>query len=77
MSDIRKEFRVHRLNAEGLAKCDELARAFSALLDTIDSMSPGPSREKSLSVTALETAAFNAKRAVASQPENWLTGGNG
>jgi hypothetical protein len=67
---VRKEFRVHRLNTEGLAKCDALAEAFSRLLDTIDELAPAPSREKALAVTALETAAFNAKRCIASDPVN-------
>jgi hypothetical protein len=72
MSNIRKEFRVHRLNEGGLKKCEELAVAFSSTLDLIDALAPLPSREKSVAITNLEQASAWAKRALAQNPENWL-----
>ncbi len=67
---MRKEFQVHLLNEQGIDKARQLAEAFSTLLDKIDELCPGNSREKSIAITDLEKASFNAKRAIAVLPEN-------
>lgn len=66
MSD---EFKVHRLNAAGMAKAQLLAEAFEEALTKINAIVPA-SRELSLVVTKLQEASFFAKRAVALHPFN-------
>jgi hypothetical protein len=75
---IRREFEVHLLNADGIAKAGSMAAAFTALLNHVEMLaSPRPdpglprgARELALVRTHLELASFYAKKAMASQPEN-------
>jgi hypothetical protein len=65
---MRKEFEVHRLNADGMAKAHRIAHAFEALLAEVeketglapDSRGDG-AREMALVRTDLERACFYAK----------------
>ncbi len=74
---IRDEFKVHKLNAAGLDRANELAAGFSELLNNVegictpkgDPRGPG-GRELALVRTHLEQASYYAKRAMALQPEN-------
>ena len=67
---IRNEFKVHMLNEKGKHKASELAEEFSQLLNNVESICGSAGRELALVRTHLEQAAFYAKRAMASQPEN-------
>lgn len=67
---MRREFQVHLLNEKGIQAATELGEMFSVLLNQIDQLIPGNSREKSLAITKLQEADFFAKRAVATLPEN-------
>ena len=69
MIDIRPEFKVHMLNESGKKKVTSLAAYFSILLDGVEAAGV-TGRELALVKTKLEEAAFFAKRAVASLPEN-------
>lgn len=61
-------FRVHFLNQAGLSAAQELATEFSRLGNWIEQRIP-PGRERSLTMTHLQDAAFHAKRALADLPE--------
>lgn len=61
---VRPEFKVHRLNAEGMAKAQRIAEIFSYALNELDDVL-GDCREKSIVKTKLEEAAFFAKRGMA------------
>ena len=63
-------FEVHMLNDIGKAKAGELASAFNKLLEDIERIVPGGSREKSIVITKLEEASFFAKKAMACLTEN-------
>lgn len=63
-------FTVHMLNDIGKAKANELASLFNKLLEDIEHIIPGGSREKSIVITKLEEASFFAKKAMASLTEN-------
>lgn len=65
------EFKVHRLNENGLAKADQIGSRFAELLGDLEALIP-PGRERSLVVTKLQEAAFFAKRGIAILPENQL-----
>lgn len=79
MSD---EFKTHRLNDQGLAKCDAVAGVFERALTELrqimlPTVAPGATantsfaaREQALVVTKLQEACFFAKRAVALDPAN-------
>lgn len=69
MSDIRPEFKVHMLNDAGKEKARKVAEGFSMLLSGLELLGVG-GRELALVKTNLETACFNAKRGIASVPEN-------
>ena len=62
-------FEVHRLNEDGLKKAAEIAEAFTELLGDLAMWCPA-SREWSIAKTKLEEAAFFAKKAMATAPEN-------
>lgn len=66
---IRPEFKVHRLNAAGMAKAQLIAEIFSGTLGAIEGIVP-QSRELSIVKTKLEEAAFFAKRGMAQHPFN-------
>jgi hypothetical protein len=70
---IRPEFRVHKLNAEGLDKAKALAELFSMLLESVERVSGVEGRDMALVRTHLELASFYGKRAMASKPENQAT----
>lgn len=70
---IRSEFTVHRLNADGMRKAEQLAEDFSALLDKLETLVPttaGNGREQALVRTHMQLACFYAKRAMALHPAN-------
>lgn len=79
-----KEFEVHILNAQGIAKAKALAARFDELLDDLTGAntvggftalaSRFPSREMSLVRTHLELASFYAKKAMANDKENQESG---
>lgn len=69
MPTIRSEFAVHRLNPPGFLKAEQLAAAFSKLLNEIDELVPD-GREKSLVITKLQEACFFAKRGIAVNTAN-------
>lgn len=80
-TDIRDEFRVHFLNAQGLAKATDLASLFSAFLGAIEivvgptnlSMRWGGTAEMAIVQQKLQEASFYAKRAMAKDPANQET----
>lgn len=63
------EFKVHRLNEQGLQRATEIARAFDACLAALDKVLP-QGRERALVVTKLQEANFWAKRGIAIDPAN-------
>ncbi len=69
---MRTEFNVHILNSDGLRKANQIADAFSRLLDELDHVLP-PGRERVLVVTKLQEACYFAKRAIALDPANQKT----
>lgn len=52
---MANEFKVHRLNEEGLAKADFLAQQFTNLLSQIELLIP-TGRERAIVVTKLQEA---------------------
>lgn len=60
---MKKTYAYHKPSNDGLDKIRELREAFSALHDKIDALAPA-SREKSVALTNLETAAMWAIKAV-------------
>lgn len=58
-----KTFAYHKPGADGLDKIRALREAFSVVKTAIDEIAP-PSREKSVALTELETAAMWAVKAV-------------
>ena len=67
---VRKEFQVHRLNEQGLAKADSLASVFSEALDKIEGLAGSDGREMVIVRTKMEEASYYSKRAMAQRPEN-------
>ena len=67
---IRPEFEHHNLNSLGQTRTDAVREAFSDLLNSIDILSPGSSRAKSVMITKLQEACSWANRAVAESTEN-------
>jgi hypothetical protein len=63
-------FDVHMLNEEGKSKAVEIAKVFSVLLYSLETMMPSNSRNMSIVKTKLQEAAFFAKREMAEQKEN-------
>lgn len=64
------EFEVHKMNAKGIEKASHVANAFANLLDELESIIGGPSREMSIVRTKLEEACFFAKKAMANNLAN-------
>ena len=62
-------FQVHMLNNEGKQRAGDIAFLFDTLLQQLTPFCPA-GREMSIVRTKLEEAAFFAKKAMASQPEN-------
>lgn len=60
---MRKTYAYHKPGAGGLEKITALRKAFSELHDKIEELAPA-SREKSVALTNLETAAMWAVKAV-------------
>lgn len=71
----RSEFRVHRLNAAGLAKAEDLAHAFTGFLDEVEVLCGTDGREMAIVRTMLQEACIFAKRALAVKQENQEDGG--
>lgn len=63
---MSNEFKVHRLNAQGLAKADELAKYFTELLARVELMVPS-GRERAIVTTKLQEACHFAKMGLAMQ----------
>lgn len=68
---MNKEFQTHVLSPEGLAKCRDVAKKFSDLLDYLcgDGVCVH-GRELAITKTKLEEACFYAKKALASNMAN-------
>lgn len=64
-------FKVHKLNADGFARAEELAQQFTSLAEWVEKNTP-KGREQSIVLTHLQDASFHAKRAIAELPENQL-----
>lgn len=62
-------FTVHVLTPAGIAKARELADIFSLVGNWVEANIP-QGREKSITLTHLQDAAFHAKRALAEMPEH-------
>ncbi len=73
MSNIRNEFQVHRLNDEGMARANDLARLFSEFLSGVECHTGTEGRDVAIVRTKLQEASFYAKRAMASHVENQET----
>lgn len=74
MADIDNIFKVHRLNARGIAAAESIAQAFTQLLRDVEPLAAGSSgRELAIVRTKLQEACFFAKRAMAMNPENQET----
>lgn len=69
---MNKEFEVHILNDDGIAKARNLAGYFDSLLDILKGVCP-ESRELSIVKTKLEEACFFAKKAIANDPANQIS----
>lgn len=63
-------FKHHKLNGEGMKKCEAISQEFNKLLEALESMTPTGNREFALVKTHLEQACFYAKKSVALQPHN-------
>lgn len=61
---MNKEFKVHRLNASGIAKAQDIAQIFDEALNEIKPFCEG--RELAIVSTKLEEACFFAKKGMAS-----------
>ena len=61
---INPLFSSVQLNTEGLMKVNNIRVAFTQLLDELESILPGNSREISIIKTKLEEASFYAVKAV-------------
>lgn len=66
---MHQEFKVHKLNEDGLVKARALAVHFDKLLGALEEMCP-TGRELAIVRTKLEEACFFAKKAVANDPIN-------
>lgn len=60
---IRTEFATHNHNPDQLAACDEVRRAYSSLLDTIERTTP-PGRPRSVAITKLEESCMWAIKGI-------------
>lgn len=63
------EFKVHRLNGDGMEIAGAIGDVFRDVLAKLDTIIP-QGRERSLVVTKLQEANFWAKRAIAIVPGN-------
>ncbi len=68
---ISELFQAHKLNALGLANSDRIGEAFTELLACLESLCGG-GRHFAVAKTKLEEAAFFARKAMASLPQNQL-----
>lgn len=66
---IRDEFRVHRLNSDGMDAAEEIAFHFSGFLTEMERLCGTAGREMAIVRTKLQEANFWAKRAIAVRPE--------
>ena len=65
----RNEFKVHRLNEDGMTEAQLLAEEFSTFLDGVEKICGAGGREMAIVRTKLQEASFFAKRALAEKPE--------
>lgn len=68
---LNKEFKVYKLNDEGIDKAVEIAVVFDNLLNQLE-MLCSEGREFSIVKTKLEEACFFAKKSIAVDPANQL-----
>lgn len=66
---MRKEFKFHKLNDQGMGRSQKIAEAFDALANTIEEYVP-VGRERSIVTTKLEEACFFAKKGMAQELAN-------
>lgn len=69
---MNTEFAVQRLNADGMAKTQQIAEIFNDALNKLTLLCPA-SREMSLVRTKLEEASFFAKKAMCNNASNQVT----
>lgn len=67
--EVCAEFRVHKLNEDGMKKAEDLATVFNTALSLALTACP-EGRERSLVKTHMELACFYAKKSMAQQKEN-------
>lgn len=72
--EIRDEFAVHLLNELGIRRARDVAKLFSVFLNNLEAVCGPVGRNMALVRTKLEEASFFAKRALAEDFENQLTG---
>jgi hypothetical protein len=72
---VKKTYAYHKPGDDGLKRITKLREAFSTLHDEIEKQCPNQSREKSVAMTNLETAAMWAiKAVVCNDPESVVDG---
>lgn len=67
---MRKEFKFHKLNAEGQKKSVEIAELYSNLADALSSLIFVSSPELTIAIRKLEESCFYAKKAMAQEDKN-------
>ncbi len=71
MPDIRPEFQAFRLNTHGARLASNVSEILSETLTKLEALMGGrQSRESSLVITHLQTAAFWARRGISLQSSN-------
>lgn len=70
---INTEFQVHKLNQDGIRKAIHIADQFDDLLEDLKKVIP-EGRILSIVRTKLEEACFFAKKGIAINPDNHMTG---
>ncbi|MCK4945542.1 MAG: hypothetical protein KAS59_04700 [Alphaproteobacteria bacterium] len=67
---MNREFEVHILNDEGIAKARTIALCFDGVLNRLKDLCPEKTREFAIVKTKLEEACFFAKKAMACDVAN-------
>lgn len=67
---IRNEFKVHRLNEDGIKRAEEIGVLFTNFLDELEKTIGTTGREVAIVRTKMEEAGFFAKKAMAVKVEN-------
>lgn len=66
----RKEFEVHLLNEQGIAKARKLATVLTRALNEVEAISGADGREMNIVRTKFEELSFFAKKAMAQRAQN-------